>query len=722
MMKRGRPTSLKAAGIILIMLIAWPANAEVTRFADPHPRGNVVEYWRLTHDPALRDHANYHNTNSFSPDGRYVCFTRYVAPDLHHVDPQQIRVLDLHTGEDRLIGIGSSPRWAQQHNWLFYVRTNRGPEDSWEASSEVIRHDIATGEEFVVTRDMQRLGSTDRLDRWIFGNRWRYDNPDDTPRKTVRARIEPAAELEQICEINQANRPLCNAEHDLISIRCHLDGPFEHARMWMDYDGSNQRTGVPMVQNAHCAWSGDGTWQLVGNGRARGRLWSNPFPSNLHVLAWMSFGDISPCGRSGRWICGDYGVADLRTADGVDLPRAPSSLCYPASIIDHSGPYDADPKGSPDGTKISFVSNYPFETAPHTRLMETLADQDSVRVESTEGFPPSGEIDVLTEVIAYDSKTETTFEGLERHRYATGGRDTLKGGLDVTLFDARLMTEDERGRAIEPWPWLARAVEEAGMDEDCPLLHQRQTDVYMSVIRRPDPPWLREREGVMQLIPGENHRETFGYHLLRDGARLTDEPLRPGTEMTLQPGAWQAVAVEWSGLEGAPSDEIAVEAEMPLNVLATIPDDFSWIIEQWRVGDRLCSEAEALAAEQATREFVQRAEGLFRIERYERGALTSAEDVNADGFACRRDTYDAGTLTMREIWQPMASSDPRLRTREIYTPDGFITETISFGYPDSDGPPVAVDHWWYDEGMPVRRERYGGATWEKQGEDWVRID
>lgn len=715
------------AAIVLAGLIAAPLCAEtgrgvVSRFPDPHPQGRVIEYWRLTHDPAIRDHANYHNTQSFSHDGRYVCLTRYVAPDLHHVDPQEVRVIDLHTGEDRLIDIGSSPRWAQQHNWLLYVRTKRGPDDSWEANSEVIRHDIATGEEIVVTRNMQRLGSTDRLDRWVFGNRWRYDIPDRTPRTTVRARIEPDAELEEIFEVNQGNMANCNPGHDLISMRCQLQKPFESSRIWMDYDGRNMRTGMIMLENFHDAWSGDGTWQLIGNGRARGRRWDQPFPSDAHVLSWMSFGDISPCGASGRWICGDYGIADLRTADGTVLPRAPSSLCYPASIVDHSGPYDADSKGSPDGTKISFVSNYPFDTAPHTRLMEALSDQDSVRVESTAGFPASGEIDVLTEVIAYASKTDTSFDGLERHRYTTGGRATLGSGLDVTLFTARLMTEEERARAVEPWPWLAGAVAEAGMGEDSPLLYQRQTDVYLSVVRLPDPPWLRERGGAIELIPGENHRETFGYHLLRDGEQVTQEPLRPGAEFALTAGRWRAVAVEWSGLEGHASAELRLEAPRTLRVLAEAPDDFSWIVEQWRVGDEPCERDEALAAEEATREFVHRAEGLFRVERYEAGVLAYAEDLNPDGFACRRETYEGGRLALREIWQPMAEGDPRLRTHEFFGADGFKTQEVHFGYPDSFGPPVAVNQWWYERGWPIRNERYGGAVWEKRGDEWVRAE
>jgi len=706
-------------GVGLLLIATVSARAEITRCPDPLPGSHVLEYWRLTHDPALRDHANYHNTNCFSPDGRYVCITRYVAPDLHHLDPHEVRVIDLHTGEDRLIGIGSSPRWAQQHSWLFYVRTNREPGDSWEAQSEVIRHDLTTGEEMVVTRDMQWLGSTDRLDRWIFGNRWRYDIPDDTPRKTVRARIEPDAELEQICEINEANRPLCNAEHDLISIRCQLDAPFDTARMWMDYYGGNRRVGVAMMENAHCAWSGDGTWQLIGNGRARGRRWDQPFPSDAHVLSWMGFGDISPCGRSGRWICGDYGLADLRTGDGVSLPRAPSELCYPASVIDQSGPYDADPKGSPDGTKICFVSNYPFGTAPWTRLAEALGpEQTSVRVVGTAGFPESGEIECLTEVIGYASKTETSFEGLERHRYSTGGRATLRPGLDVTDFAARLMTEEEAARKVEPWPWLLRAVREAGMGDDSPLLRQRQTDVYLSVVRLPDAPWLRLSEGILEVIPGENHCETVGYRLERDGVPLADDLLAPGAEQPLETGTYRAVAVEWSGLASPPSREVTVPAGTRLRILAEIPEHFAWTEDEWRVEGHLVAEAEALAAPEAEQRRRHRLEGVFRVERYETGKLASAEDVNAEGFACRREVYADGVLAERQTWEPR--DPPRLRARELFAPDGYKTEELHYGYSSAEEPLVA-DHWWYDHGWPLRRVQ-GGATWEKRGDDWVRAE
>ena len=53
----------------------------------------------------------------------------------------------------------------------------------------------------------------------------------------------------------------------------------------------------------------------------RGRRWNEPFPSNVHVLASVGVGDVSPCGRSGRYACGDSTVADLRSGDGWSYYR-----------------------------------------------------------------------------------------------------------------------------------------------------------------------------------------------------------------------------------------------------------------------------------------------------------------------------------------------------------------------------------------------------------------
>ncbi len=692
------------------------ASAEIMKFPDPLQQGNVLQYWRLTHDPAIRDHANYHNTNCFSPDGRYICYTHYDVPNVGGPDGWPICIIDLQSGEALEVGWGASPRWANKHNWLFYSRPNPDGGNPWEKGTEVWRYDVESGESDLITWGWEFLGSTDRNDEYIFGNQRRRDLIEQGKIfHTCRARIEPGSEMEVLFAEQSAIRPLCNPEHDMLSTRGKQEGPFGASRLWMDLDGSNVRIGIPMIQSGHMSWSGDGTWQLVGNTQAQGRRWDEPFPSDMHLLANCRFGDISPCGRSGRWICGDYGIADLRSGDGTTLPRAPSVICYPTSIGDSSEPYDADPKGSPDGTKICFVSNYPFATAPVTFATETITDETSLPVESTEGFAESGELNAHGMVIGYSSKTPTTFEGIELGRYATRRYQIVKKGWAITDFGARLLTDEELTQSIEPFSWLVDAVKEAGFGEDCPLLRQRQTDLYCSVVRLPDPPQLREAQGAVELVPGENHRETFGYLLLRDGERLGDEALRPGAELTLDgPGDYTAVAVEWSGLEGHPSLPLTVAAGTRLRVLADAPEDFAWTTDAWRSGGQLCSEQEARAADEAVHAVLHLRDGVIRRERWERGALVSADDLNADGYATRRCTYEDGTMRTREYWTPL---DQRV-SRELFAPDGSKTEQTQWRHDRS--PDEESAHWWFDHGWPVRQE-IRGKTWMKQGLDWVEV-
>ncbi len=707
--------------VVLVMTVGITglSLAEITRFPDPHPKGNVIEYWRLTHDPAIRDHANYHNTNCWSPDGRYVCYAHHDGES----GPQStggVHIIDLHTGKDIFVGPGhkgGSPRWAKQHNWLFFSRRNPEGGNPWEKGTEVCRYDCETGKVEVITWGWEFLGSTDKDDEWIFGNQRRRDL-EGKVFHTGRARIQPGSEMEVIFA-EPGIRPLCNPQHDVISIRAKRDGMFGSSRLWFDLDGSNVRIGVPNVQSGHMAWSGDGQWQLVGNYQARGRRWDEPFPSDMHLLANIGFGDISPCGRSGRWICGDYAVADLRSGDGKGLPRPPSVLCYPANIPDSSDAYDADPKGSPDGTKISFVSNYPFEEAPFAQILETVTDQDSLPVTSTEGFPESGELNVLGEVVGYASKTPTSFEGLERHKYGTGKYGFLKKNWYATLFTARLMTEEEKRRAVPPWSWLIEAIKQTGEDpKNSPLLYQRQTDVYVSVIRLPDPPHLRLAGEVVQLIPGENHWETYGYYLERDGERIEGDPLRPGDDFTLDAeGAYRAIAVEWSGLEGKPSLPLQIAAGRRGVVLDDTPDDFSWTTPVWVVGGKETTEAEALAAEKATCETRHLHDGVIRREHYEKGVIIAAEDLNVDGKATRRLTYQNGKLATREYW----TAEDQLVSREAFGEDGFKTEEVRWD--NRYDPPRESDHWLYDHGWPIKRIIKGGReVYEKRGDEWVRVE
>jgi hypothetical protein len=246
---------------VIAMPMFHSAGSEITRFKDRHPEGNVIEYWRLTHDPAVWDHANCYHTDCFSLDGRYVCYE-------HHSSPNEVHIVELQTGRDIEIGKGQSPRWANQHNWLFFTRSNPGGGKPWNKGTEVLRYDCDTGETQLITWGMRPLGSTDCDDRWIFGNQvLRHEDNGATYQRTVRARIAPESPLEIIYENQFVLAPRCNPRHEVIFMRDNeRESIFGAARVWLDLDGSNERIGVPLIQRAHINWSGDGKWQLIGDG------------------------------------------------------------------------------------------------------------------------------------------------------------------------------------------------------------------------------------------------------------------------------------------------------------------------------------------------------------------------------------------------------------------------------------------------------------------------
>ena len=60
-------------------------------------------------------------------------------------------------------------------------------------------------------------------------------------------------------------------------------------------------------------------------------------------------------------------------------------------------------------------------------------------------------------------------------------------------------------------------------------MKQRMTDMHLVVVRLPDRPHLRQTKDSIELVPGENHRETFGYHLLLGEERVTQSLSSPVT-------------------------------------------------------------------------------------------------------------------------------------------------------------------------------------------------
>ena len=698
---------LSLAIVVSMVCLSGHAQAGKTVFKDPDPNMSDATLWRLTHDPAVRDYANYHNTQCWSPDGRYISINRWA--DGTAKKKAEIHLYDLHKDEDALIGLGLYPRWANRHNWLFYSQyTGRGETYADGIANQWL--DVDTGKTVTIGHGIEFLGETDSQDHWLYGNqRFRGQNPElIAVRMAIKENSRP-----EILGDGTGKRPLPNRNHPVLMMRnksAKKGPPFSPSRTWSDLDGQNMRTATALVQAGHQSWLGNGEYHLVGNQQVAGRKWNEPFPSNLHRLANCHFSDISSCGFSGRWACTNGRVADLRSGGNWSFSNARSQICFPEDVGDASEVYDPDHKGSPDGTKVCFASNYHIENGlvAHVALKASRTETGKLEVISTEGFPDSGDITYRREVIGYKSKTPTSFVGLTRGKYKTKTL-ALKVGVMLTSLDGRLLPADKRDPAKLP-----RYMTEAFDEENGPLLWQRQTDIYVAIVRQPDAPHFRLHRGEIQIIPGENHWETFGYRIFKDGKPITEDPVRPGATINVTGGGiYTAIAIEWSGLEGKPSLPLDIDKAAKLTILSEQPEDFAWTSDLWKVTGATVTKKQGLAAPTAIRETVHLQDGVIALETYHKGILTRRDDLDDDGTARRKQYYKAGALAKRDYFV-----DEGIISSERFDVQGWKTEETIWRY--KNGKRTLRDRWWYEEGMPVKRLLSGGLTLIKEGEDWVR--
>jgi len=718
-----------------------PTSSQIERFI---PRqGGTTEVWRITNDPTMRDWANYHNVNCWSPDGRYICFTHYAAYESR--SNSEIHIYDLYEDKDIKIDSGTIPRWANNHNWLFYIRYH--PEDGNPniKGTQIMWYDADSKKSTRIAHGVTGLGTTDFGDRWLYG----YKSLPTGKRSVVRMPIRPDSRAE-IINI-EGYQCIGNPNHPVVFARIANNWTaFNVTRYWFNLDGSEITVGCPTIQQCHQSWSGDGTYYMLGNSQMRGRRWDEPFPSNLHYIAAVNCGDISPCGKSGQWICGsgNYGplqIADLRSGDGWDYLKAALcrihdsdkfSYCYGSAL------HDNDSKGSPDGTKISFVSNYDIKDGPVTEITEHISGTSGkgIPVKSTEGFPESGRLSVRNEIIGYARKTPTSFEGLKRglygttpsvlegltpelrKRYAERPADLSKG-LIISSFDARSLMEEQIKRV--PMPSRFKQ-DDFPDDKNSPLMWQRRTDVFVAVVRLPDRPYLWKIDEDIELIPGENHWETYGYTIFKDGDKINRTPIRPGTKFTLsEAGEYTAVAVEFSGLESKKSLPLQIQNKATLRIRYDKPADFSWTYDRWLIDGREADIEKAEKSAEAIKEIVHLYDGVIHREWYNWGQITKRYDLNHEGKAIRRLFYLDSKLARREFH----NRDGVHTSTEIFDPEGYITESIL--YRIDDGKRSEYSHWWYEQGMPMKyigKRRHhtgspkGAGTYIKEGNNWVKKD
>ncbi len=772
----------KLLGIVFVILVLFRNQlpGQIERFL---PRqGGSTEIWRITNNSSLRNWANYHNTDAWSPDGRYICYEKYEPYDLNA--EIKVYIYDLYLAKETDLGRGKQARWATNHNWLFYILEAPADGPSNGKGTRVMWLDVDNNKLNFLTYGVPNLGETDYADRWIYGFTGRDEflprinlTPYDRDRVAFRIPIRPDSRRELI-ENNPGFFWIPNPAHPVIQVRLNDDRarPFTPTRTYCDLDGEIITNGSPQIQRCHQSWSGDGEYLLHGGTSGTlmcGRKWDEPFPSNLHTLSAIHCGDISACGKSGRWVCGGENdaplqLADLWSGDGWDYLQSALSYIHDSYIFSYnqgSALNDNDSKGSADGTKIVFASNYDLKDGPVTEIKEDAeTTTDKIIVKSTEGFPASGTLSVGNEVVGYKRKTSASFEGLTRNLYNTTGQNLdgvgarviqafidrksdeefLKGypyssfikakalidkiparirkGEIITSFDSRLIPENLRKNMKFP-AYFASA--EFRDDKNSPLLWQRRTDVYVAVVRLPDQPHFNKAGTVLELIPGENHWETFGYYIFKEGKKITEKPLRPGETFILpSSGAYTAVAVEWSGLESKKSFPFKADGAEKLNIRFDKPADFSWTSERWLIEGKEVSKEDALSSREAVKEIVHLIEGVIHREWYTWGQIETRHDLRADGKAVRRLTYKNGKLSKREYYD----KGTELTSCELFDENGnYIIESMQ--YRTVDGKPEEVHHFWYENGYPVRFAGSGGrhaadegpGLYEKEAENWVKL-
>ena len=693
--------SVCALAFVLWLVAAGAAHGQITAFTEPDCGNKVL---RLTHNRAVRAYANYHNIQCWNYNGRYTVYTLCGGTALSQEGNYEVHIIDLVTGDDLHVGMGLSPRWATGRNWLFYSHYDGS---DWTTR----RYDVDTGRNIQIASGTRFLGSVDATDTWLFGDYRRHFKGVEWTHARTRTELVDPPKL-NVWEILPApsRHPwaIANPRHPVAKSRYRMGDPVWGTKsLLFDIDGTRTRIGAILAEEGHHGWRGDGEFLLSGNKQVSGRRWNEPFPSDLVMLAAGDMGDVCPMDTTGRYICGgELNVADCRSGAVRVVARPRSDMIFPADG-DYSTLSDIDPKGSPDGTKVHYHSTRDLASARVARIVAYDGDAGVLAVNTTTGWPDSGDLVYRAkEVIGYSKKTATTFEGIERAKYYSLPQSPLSPGSELIDLDNYVLRPNEHEQSFANL--MIRDLVAANGDPDPdnnPLIYPVQTDCYIVVTRQPDSSHLRLDDDRIEIIPGQRHAEIRHYRLLRNGAPYPDgnTVYAPSASLTVNDtGAFTAVAVEWSGLESPPSNALVVaNAPADGDVHRNIPDDFSWTYEQ-TVGDTTYTKH-------------RHDEGVFDrtiSQAFRNGGRWVREDLDHDGRVVRHTEYDApdGTLLKRIYYR---HDGPPERETWVYSEekfdatDGYKTEYVRYRVPVGPDSGSEYEHWWYSDGRPIIRYKRG---------------
>jgi hypothetical protein len=513
-----------------------PTTKDREIFNDLNPDTQLLELWRIEHDWDTTAELAYHFQSPFSFDGRYIVSKQ--GKPLH--------IFDLHSNQVvKVLRGGSKPSWAHHSHQLFYYNNDR-----------VYRYDVDLDETIVIVEGIgagyPRTISHD--DRYIFTSYGGFSSGNDRINTGEIYRIENVSnaslkngKVVQLTDDWQyASEPRASSRYDVIVFKQRRDAGDIDRGLWaMAFDGPLEEIhqSIKLLDGdfslgKHPAWLGSGEFFIMGDESPPKKIryfedgaWGEWIPIGPKKF---SAGSVAPMGYSGQWLVAHAGneslinVVDMETGNPTLLAHVPSEM-----IDDHPGDEnrgDPDPHGSPDGTKVAFVSNYDFKNCPATQLTGKI--KDNVPVRSTAGFPPAGILAVRHHLVAYNSKTANSFEGITSG--ALGTEPAVEGtwsDMVVTNFACRSSSNTD-------------------------LDHQYQQDLYIAVYRLPDTPGLSVLSDIVTISPGENRREIMGYKLQSPSGTvlLTSFP----STVDLTGGTYSISAIEWSGLESGLSNFVTV--------------------------------------------------------------------------------------------------------------------------------------------------------------------
>ncbi|MBI5687559.1 MAG: hypothetical protein HZC54_21015, partial [Verrucomicrobia bacterium] len=226
--------------------------------------GNYVALWRISHDPVVDDHANYHQHQCWSHDGRYLTYRHCtIVADARGGQPYAgsarptVRVYDFLKNEERELGLGilmmPGASWANHYNWLFYVQIKEGDRGfAADGGSPVIWVDMDTGKSVKIGDGMDQIGGVDCNDQWVYGG---IKDTLRTPAfRTARIPIRAGGGTQELkdstgCQwVTNPRHPMFFTRHD------NKAEPFGGGVWWWNLDGSNRRAGMLALEAAHMAW------------------------------------------------------------------------------------------------------------------------------------------------------------------------------------------------------------------------------------------------------------------------------------------------------------------------------------------------------------------------------------------------------------------------------------------------------------------------------------